>query len=125
MRHCFLSPSSLSLAHEEELNFTPERFIYRCRSDPHSPPIIRFVGMFEARDANNSKNERKKGRRGRKKNIFDEVSNRLRSGRKKFTRFFFLLFIEERKEKKKRRKKKSKPSLSFEMTDMEIFCTRG
>lgn len=61
-------PPPSSLVHKEELNFMPERFIYRCLSA--SPPrSFDFVGEGIVRGNVRSSNEERKKGEGRKKNI--------------------------------------------------------
>lgn len=61
-------PPPSSLVHREELNFMPERFIYRCLSA--SPPrSFDFVGEGIVRGNVRSSNEERKKGEGRKKNI--------------------------------------------------------
>lgn len=68
-------PPPSSLVHGEELNFMPERFIYRCWSVSSS--IIRFETISRGGDRGNVRNswqqrkkERKKGNEGRRRNIY-------------------------------------------------------
>lgn len=106
----FSLPSSL--VHGEELNFMPERFIYRCWSEPR---LLRFETIRGNVRSSWHEEERKKERKGTRK-------------KEKYiwsVRSLYLLVYDD--EGKKQNKKKGILN-RFEMTDMGIFrenCTRG